>query len=386
MAALSEAAETAVRRWFEGNFRERGELGASVSVWKNGAEALSLSHGHASRERAREWTEDTLVPVWSATKGPAAVSCLIALHDAGLPLECQVAEVWPEFVAAGKGGITFRQVLNHRAGLCALDERAPVTNHDEVVSAIERQPPLSLPGEQQAYHARTFGFLLDEIVRRITGAESISEHFQTMIAGPLGIEFWMSLPQQHHERVAMLCPGKMSIASRDQPFLRAFASPGSLTRRAFASPVGLAAIADMNRPEAWSLGDASMGGISTARGLAKFYALLSARGQWQGRQIVPASVIAEMETVQSQGHDEVLCLRAAYSSGMMKDPLDAETGQKIRSLLGPSPSAFGHAGAGGSLAFADPENGLAFAYTMNQMETGPLPGEKAAGLVAAVYL
>lgn len=385
MAGLADAAGAAVRQWFEANFRERGELGASVSVWKDGSEVLSLSHGHANRERSREWTADTLVPVWSATKGLAAVSCLIALREAGLPLDCPVAEVWPEFVAAGKSGITFRHVLNHQAGLCALDERPSITNHDEVITAIERQTPLSPPGESHAYHARTFGFLIDEIVRRIAGSESISEHFQQAIAGPLSLDFWMRLPPEQHERVSMVYPGRMSIASRDQAFLRAFNAPGSLTRRAFGSPVGLSAAAEMNRPEAWSLGNASLGGIATARGLAKFYAVLAASGQWQGRQVVPAGVINELRSIQSQGQDEVLCLETAYSCGMMKDPLDAGTGEKTRSLLGPSHTAFGHAGAGGSLAFADPEHGLAFAYAMNQMDAGPLPGEKAAGLVAGVY-
>ena len=141
MAGLPSSAAGAVTHRFEENFRERGEMGASVSIWKDGAEVLSLSRGHANRERTKPWTHDTLVPVWSATKGPAAVACLMALHEAALPLGCPVAEVWPEFVSAGKAGVTFGDVLSHRAGLCILDERAPMTNYDAVITSLERQQP-----------------------------------------------------------------------------------------------------------------------------------------------------------------------------------------------------------------------------------------------------
>lgn len=381
MAHLPQSVEEAITQKFEENFRERGELGASLSIWKGGVEVLSLSHGYANRERTRPWTPETIVPVWSATKGPAAVACLVALHEAGLPLDCPVSEIWPEFVAAGKEHITFAELLSHRAGLCVLDERAPMMNYDAVVTALERQTPLWPPGTRQAYHARTFGFLLDEIVRRVTGAASIGEYFREIIGDPLALDFWIGLPRDQWDRVATIYPGKFSISVRDQAFLKAFNTPGSVTLRAFASPVGLSAVSDMNKPDAWTAGYASMGGVGSASALGKFYSMLVSGGQ----SLVPHGVIDSLRTPLSQENDAVLCLDAAFSTGMMMDPVHAETGEKLRALLGPSTLAFGHPGAGGSLAFADPENGIAFAYVMNQMEVGVLPGEKAMGLVDALY-
>ena len=381
MAELPRSVEAAVTRRFEENFRERGELGASLSIWKDGVEALSLSHGHADRDGTKPWTSETIVPVWSATKGPAAVACLVALLRAGLSLEASVAEVWPEFAAAGKEHITFAELLSHRAGLCVLDERAAMTNYAGVISALERQTPLWPSGTRQAYHARTFGFLLDEIVRRVTGAPSIGAYFREIIGAPLALDFWIGLPLEHWDRVATINPGKVGISARDQAFLKAFSTSGSVTQRAFASPVGLGAVSDLNKPEAWAAGYASMGGVGSASALGKFYSMLASGGQ----PLVPPEVISVLRTPLSQDNDAVLCLDAAFSAGMMMDPLNPETGDKLRALFGPSKQAFGHPGAGGSLAFADPENGIAFAYVMNQMEIGVLPGEKALGLVEALY-
>src|SRR5207237_1157795 len=151
--------------------------GASVSVWMGDEEIISLAGGHANRERTREWTDDTLVPVWSATKGPAAVACLMAIEETALPLECPVCEVWPNFAAGGKEQVTFAHVLTHTAGLCMLDQIVPILDYDAVVAALQQQAPVFPPGSRVAYHARTFGFLLDEIVQRITGAESLGHYF-----------------------------------------------------------------------------------------------------------------------------------------------------------------------------------------------------------------
>jgi CubicO group peptidase (beta-lactamase class C family) len=385
MSRLPDSALSAATDWFEASFRDRGDLGASVSVWQNGVEILSLHRGHATRDQTRSWSEDTLVPVWSATKGPAAVACLMSLHESGLELAAPVAEAWPEFVGGGKENITFAQVLSHRAGLCALDERVPVFDFDGVIRAIEHQTPLWPAGERQAYHARTFGFILDEITRRLTGAESLGEYFREVIGSPLALDFWIGLPTAQHERVAAIYPGKTSLRSHDQAFLKAFGTPGSITQRAFSSPVGLNAVSDLNQPEVWQRGFASMGGVGSARGLGKFYAMLANGGAWGGRQIVPQEVAAWLSTPLSQDDDAVLCVPAAFGPGVMLDPADAGTGEKLRATFGPSPRAFGHPGAGGSLAFADPERGISFAYVMNQMEASVLPGEKALGLVEALY-
>jgi CubicO group peptidase (beta-lactamase class C family) len=381
---ITEEKVSAITEWFEGNFNDRGELGAAVSIWERGEEVLSLAAGYCDRDRTRPWTKDTLVPVWSATKGPAAVCALLALHEAGVALARPVADLWPEFAGAGKDAVTIAQLLSHQAGLCALDEKVPIDDYEGVVEALERQAPLWPPGTRHGYHARTFGFLAEELVRRAGGAESLGEYFEDRLREEMELDFWIGLPREEWSRVAVLYPGRMGPGAREQEFLQAFNTPGSLTRRTFVSPTGLNAVADFNQPATWERGFASMGGVGSARGLGKFYAMLAQGGVWQGREIVPELVVRSLSQSLANGPDEVLRTDTAFAAGVMKDPVNA-AGEKVRHHFGPSATAFGHPGAGGSLAFADPENGIAFAYVMNQMELGALPGEKSLGLVERLY-
>lgn len=378
----------AVTRWFDDNFRSRGELGASVSIWQSGVEILSLAQGHADRFQSRPWTSETLVPVWSATKGPAAVCALMAMAEASLPIDALVTEIWPEFAASGKANVSFAHLFSHTAGLCALNDRVSILDYEAVIQALEHQPPLWEPGTKQGYHARTFGFLMDEVVRRVIGAASLGEFFREAIGSPLGLDFWIGLPSAQHGRVATVYPGKISIADGDRPFLKAFSTSGSLTQRTFSSPLGLNAVQDFNQPETWQRGFASMGGVGSASGLGKFYAMLAQGGVWGGRQIVPADVIRLLSGTLSEQEDLVLCTPITFGAGVMKDPLQTDPALppgKLRCHYGPSLQAFGHPGAGGCLAFADPENQISFAYTMNQMETGALPGPKSIGLIDRLY-
>jgi CubicO group peptidase (beta-lactamase class C family) len=374
---------SALEEVFERNFRERGEVGAAVSVWSAGEEIVSLARGHENRERTREWTADTLVLVWSATKGPAALACLLALDQARLPLECPVAEVWPQFALAGKDRITFGEVLSHQAGLSALDREASILDHGAVIAAIEAQPVPPGPAPRPAYHARTFGFLLDEIVRRITGADSLGAFFRDRIGEPMQLEFWIGLPHEQFARVATLYPGRLGADLVNDAFLRALGTRGSPTQRAFRSPVGLNSVRDFNEPATWALGLPALGGVGSARGLAKFYSMLTQGGDWRGKRLVPAWCLEALSTTLIQGDDAVLCTETAFAAGVMRDPVDG-TGAKRRSFFGRGGRAFGHPGAGGSLGFADPERGLSFAYVMNQMETGALPGPRTLDLVSAV--
>lgn len=388
MHTISPSALAAVTAWFEENFRTRGEMGASVSIWQHGIEKLSLAQGYCDRNRTRLWDSDTLVPVFSSTKAPAAVCCLLALEEAGLPLDCAVAEVWPEFVGGGKGEMSFAHLLSHTAGLCALDERVPIFNFEAVVEALEHQRPLWEPGTRQGYHARTFGFLMDEIVRRITGVDSLGEYFREMIGSQLGLDFWIGLPSAQWERVSPVYPGKISIAQGDQSFLKAYNSASTLTHRTFTSPFGLNAISEYNHSDMWSAGYASMGGVGSARGLGKFYAMLAQGGRWNGNEIVSPQILRQLSHTLSQEEDSVLLTPIAFAAGVMQDPLNLDPesgGGKLRQHYGPSLTAFGHPGAGGSLAFADPENGISLAYVMNQMEVGALPGQKVLGMIERLY-
>jgi CubicO group peptidase (beta-lactamase class C family) len=224
------------------------------------------------------------------------------------------------------------------------------------------------------------GFLLDEIVRRITGTP-LGEYWQRTFAVPLGLDFWIGLPAELHDRVAPVFPAKQ--APPKDRFYTAFATPGSFTIRAFGSPAGLHSVASLNTPEARSGSFAGFGGIGTAHALGKFYAMLAVGGSWKGRQFFQPRTLEWMTTTLAQGDDRVLLMDTAFSAGFMRDPFDS-SGAKLRSIFGRGKQAFGHPGAGGSHAFADPERGLSFAYVMNQMEPGVLPGPKSLRLVAAL--
>ena len=375
-----------VQSAFENNFSQGREAGAAVSVWQDGQEIVSLCGGFRDAARRVPWQQDTLVLIWSATKGMASACTLHALGSAGLGLDARVSEIWPEFGRGGKAGITVGQVLSHSAGLGALDRTdLSVRDHAAGVRAIEEQVPFRDAVGGPGYGPRTFGFLADEIVRRLTGGIPLGSYWRTQFAEPLGLDLWIGLPADLHHRAATVLPAKTATPDGHDAFFEAMAEPDSLTKRAFSSPGGLLAVSAMNTPAARSASLPSMGGIGSASSLAKFYAMLALGGVWRGRRLLGEKPVAWMTARLSQGFDPVLRLDTSFSAGFMMDPLDA-SGKKIRSLLGPSLRAFGHPGAGGSLGFADPENGIGFGYVMNQMEAGVLPGERARALVDSLDL
>jgi CubicO group peptidase (beta-lactamase class C family) len=361
---------------FEENFRSRGELGASVSVWWRGEEILSHAQGWCEKEQTRLWTADTLVPVYSATKGPSSATLLLVLDERGLGPETPVREVWPAFPIAEA---TFAHLLSHQCGLAALDQKPVVWDHAGVVAALEAQAPAWRPGQGHGYHPRTFGALVDEPVRRLTG-KPLGEVWYEKIAGPLGLEFWIGLPESEWPRVARLYPGKAAAEDMQGGFYREFNTEGSLVRRAFDSPRGLRSVQEMNDSQAWSAGLAAMGGVGTASALAKFYQ--AAIGAIESP--LTENVRQALAQVRVSGEDKVLVQPTAFSCGCQLDPLDA-SGNKLRQLYGPSLQAFGHPGAGGSHALGDPDSGISFAYVMNQMELSVLPGRKSVGMVEALF-
>jgi len=376
----------AVEEAFRRNFDEGREVGAALCVFESGEEVLSLHGGFRDAARQEPWDESTIVLVWSATKAPASACALHAIHEAGLDLETRLADFWPEFAQSGKEQLTLGHVMTHRAGLCALDDAAAnLLDRESVVSAIERQRPQLSPEAGPAYAPRVFGFLLDEIVRRLAGGESLGARWRRVFAEPLGLDFWIGLPESEHHRVAtILAPKPSPPAKADELFLKAFTNSSSLTRRAFASPAGLAAASAMNAPEVRSASLPAMGGIGSARALAKFFAMLASGGTWQGREFLNSEILGWISGEAAQGFDPVLQREMAFAAGFTRDPVDS-AGRKLRVMLGPATSAFGHAGAGGSLAFADPDRNLGFAYVMNQMELGVLPHDRCQSLVRALF-
>ena len=374
--AVSPSALGKVVEVFERNFRDRDELGASVSIWWDGAELLSHGHGWCEREKTREWTNRTLVPVYSATKVPAAATLLLALHSRGLNEETPVCEVWPKFPVPEA---RFFHLLSHQCGLAALDHKASVLEHAAVVEAIEQQIPAWRIGDGHGYHPRTFGAMVDEPVRRLTGLP-LGTYWREMIAGPLDLDFWIGLPETEWPRVARLYPGKAGKDDLADAFYKQLTTSGTFTRRAFSSPRGLHAIHEMNESRAWSAGLPALGGVGTASALAKFYQ--AAIGSIESP--LPVRVRQALATPRSSAEDRVLLRPTVFTCGAQQDPLDAE-GRKRRIIYGPSITAFGHPGAGGSHGLGDPETGISFAYVMNQMDLSVMPGLKCVEMVDALF-
>ena len=393
---------------FQKNFEKFGELGAAISVWQNGKELLELHGGFRDARRDQPWTEDTIVLIWSATKGIGSACLLHVLQQHQIDIERRVGEFWPEFAQAGKETITLGQLLSHQAGLAALDRKVDLLDYAAVIDALAKQEPNWPPGTAHGYHARTFGFLVDELVRRISGIK-LAEYWRKNFAGPLGLDLWIGLPEKENPRVATMYAPKAGkqpgpkdrqsgppvgrtrpVASSD--FYADLATKGTFAHKVFTSPFGLNAISAMNKPEIRALPIVSFGGIGSAGALAKFYAILANGGRMDGREFFSEKTVNWMTNTLTDGIDRVFQIPTAFSAGLMKDSrsarenLTALSGQvSKRAIFGTSPSAFGHPGAGGSHAFADPENGISFAYVMNQMEQSVLPNEKSLRLVDAIY-
>jgi len=364
---------------FEENFKRFGEIGAAVSIWQNERSILELHGGFRDANRNLQWKEDTIVLFWSATKGLGSACLLHVLQERQIALTRRVADFWPEFGQAGKAEITLDQLLSHQAGLCALDLSADVLDYPAVIAALEKQSPLWPPGMAHGYHARTFGFLLDELMRRIEG-KTISDYWRTTFAEPLGLDVWIGLPESQNGRAATVYAAKADKSPEPKQFYADLATPGTLARKVFTSPHGLNSVSGMNVPKVRAQSFVSFAGIGNATSLAKFYAMLANGGELDGRAFFKEETIRQMTTILVSGNDRVFQIPTAFSAGFMKDPPETK-----RRLFGPSPLAFGHPGAGGSHAFADPEHGISFAYVMNQMEQSVLPNDKSLRLVEAIY-
>jgi len=366
---------------FQKNFEKYGELGAAVSVWQNGEPIVDLHGGFRDSRREHAWTNDTLVLIWSATKGLGSTCLLHALQEHRIDIERRVAEFWPEFAQAGKEEITLAQLLSHQAGLAALDRPVDILDYPAVINALEKQEPNWPPGTAHGYHARTLGFLVDELVRRITGS-SVSDYWRKIFAEPLALDIWIGLPELENYRVATMHAAKIGKVPEPQnrqsgsDFYRDLAMPGTLAWKAFSSPHGLSAISDMNKRENRARSIVSFGGIGNARSLCKFYSVLASGGA----PFFAERTMRWMTTTLTDGIDRIFQIPTAFSAGFMKEARGSS-----KKIFAGSTVTFGHPGAGGSHAFADPESKISFAYVMNQMEQSVLPNEKSLRLVDTIY-
>lgn len=370
-----------VRRALEQSFAERGEVGAAVAVFLDGKPVVDIWGGLANPRAGTAWTRETAVLAFSSTKGATSLAAHILAARGNLDLDLPVARVWPELAGAGKEAITLRHALSHRAGLPAIDEPLPVEaayDWARMTAALEGQAPHWEPGTAHGYHPFTFGWIVGEVVRRVSG-RSIGTFIRDEIAGPLALELWVGLPEEHEPRVARILPPPPP--DRMTPFLGAILTPTTLTARSFLNPMTFFAPGCVNSRAMRAAEIPAANGVATARGLAALYAGIIEGGRGGRPEIVPRETVREMGAVVSEGDDLVLLQPTRFSAGYMKTMETTEG----TAWFGPSPEAFGHSGAGGSFGMADPVARVAIGYVMNQMGSGALLNERGQAIVDAVY-
>jgi CubicO group peptidase (beta-lactamase class C family) len=371
----------AVRDVVADNFRKHDELGVAVAVTVEGRPVVDIWAGWADSGRTRMWERDTLVDVFSMGKAMAALCVLMLAERGRLDLDAPVARYWPEFAAQGKGAVTVRVLLAHRAGLPAVRRLLPedaIYDWNRMTGALAEESPWWEPGTTHGYHVNTFGFLAGEIVRRASG-ESIGSFFRREIAGPLEADIHFGFGPEHDGRTAEYLFAETSGFEGDgEPREPAGLDEDRrlLLGRAYLNPPGLSGLGTVNT-RAWRAAEIpSANGHATARAVARIYSALAGGGTIGAVTLLHPETIDQATAEASSGPDFVLLRPSRFGLGF-------QLTQPERAL-GPNAGSFGHFGAGGSLGFADPEARLAFGYVMNR--SGPRwqnPRNRA--LIDAVY-
>jgi len=363
---------TRVKDAFAENFASRGEPGAAVSLSVTGRVVADLWGGWKDAARSHPWERDTIVNFFSVSKALCTIAILRLVERGILDLDAPVARIWPEFTRAGKSAITLRQILSHRAGLPSLRESLPegaALDWKRMTGALARQAPWWEPGTAHGYHVNTFGFLVGEIVRRADG-RSIGTVLREDIAGPLDADVHIGLPVSEHLRVAEFLWPDVAL-STGMP-----AADDLMRFNAYWNPPGISGGGWVNRSE-WRLAEVpSTNGHGNARGVARVCAALAKGGTIDGIRILEPETLAAATLEHSTGHDLINQRPSRFGLGFQLTQPERP--------LGPNKGAFGHFGAGGSLGFCDPQNGVAFGYVTNDM--GPRwqnPRNKA--LIDAIY-
>ncbi len=352
---------------FLANFTERQERGCGCTIYLAGRPVVDLWGGIADSNTRRPWEPDTAAVIFSCSKGILAICTYVLVQEGLLDLDCPIADYWPEFGENGKSRITLRQAMSHRAGLPALDvnlTRNQVLDWDPVIKAIEDQRPLYSPLEGHAYHAMTYGWLVGEVIRRVTGSRP-GAYFQIAIAKRLGLRTWIGLPAAARPSVAWMeppLPDADSEAARraaqimdEDPTVERSLSMGG----AFPFPIDVEGVVSFNDPVLQAGEIPAANGISTARSLARLYG--ACVSEVDGWRLMFESSIEDAINPLSEG---------PQASGMPDDGARWGTGFQLSSppfhpMLGST--SFGHAGAGGQLAFADADAEIGFAYLSCQM-------------------
>ena len=374
----------AVGEAFAENFTRRGEVGGACCAYYRGEKVVDLWGGIRNKLTGEPWDRDTMVIVYSATKGLAAMTLAMAHSRGWLDYEERVANYWPEFAQNDKERITVRQLLAHQAGLFAFDEpvdRSVVADLDRLAVVLARQRPASEPGKRQAYHALTLGFYEGELLRRVDPQHrSLGRFFQDEVAAPLGLDVYIRLPDTiPNSRLATLAPPRATRMLVDFPLRLTLDSinPHSNIHRALMSNPGTAILHDEQRVYARNLEVPSGGGVGTARAIARAYGVFARGGRELGLRRETLDLLAAPAIPPTGGfYDECLRGEVQFSLGFMKPSHNWPFG---------SARSFGSPGSGGALGFADPMAGIGYAYVTSQMGTRLTGDPRDVALRTALY-
>ena len=360
-----------VKEAFEQNFEANDEIGASVSIFCGSDRLVDLWGGHTDREKSTPWQEDTLVNVWSTTKGVLAACFAAAVDGGALNYDDKVADHWPEFAVGGKQNVSVGELLSHQSGLCGFRSPAATEDYYDLETAAARlaaAEPFWPPGSQSGYHAISIGALGSALLKRTEG-RYVQQFVADELNTALGLDIFIGLPSEHTNRCSLLiAPPEMDSAATST-------SP-ELTEAQIATLANPPLDAMTANTAEWRAADIpSANGHATARALAELYAMHVSKSETSQR-LASQKAIQQATQPQCDGVDVILGIEARWGCGFMLN----STG-----LYGPNPNAFGHSGWGGSFAFADPDAGIGVAYTMNRMGTDLVGDPRNGALIEAIY-
>lgn len=359
-----------VEHAFRQNFTDRGELGAACTIFHRGVKVVDLWGGIADRTRHAPWNEDTLVLVYSLSKGMTALACAVAVSKGLFTYDTPVVTLWPEFAAHGKERVTVRELLSEQAGLAAIDLELTLHgmgNQDAIAGALARQAPNWTPGDHSGNHAYSLGWLGSELIRRADPQRrTLGRFFADEVAGPLGAELYIGLPASvpatRLARIDGFKPYQLLLHLHTLPLMMVLSMlwPWSLTARALNNPKLPNGPADLDQPAHWAVEDGGAGGIGSARALATIYNEFATGGRVLGiRSDVLAALAATPAPPRRGIRDQVLKTDLSYSLGFEKSAADFD--------FDGLPQAFGTFALGGSFAFADPARQVGYAYVTNKL-------------------
>jgi CubicO group peptidase (beta-lactamase class C family) len=358
IGGIWDARFTPVRDAFASNFDARLELGAALSISVEGHNVVDIWGGYCDAAGTVPWDRDTLACIFSCTKGVVAVLAL-ALVDRGLiDLDAPVADYWPEFAQAGKGDIPVRWLLTHEAGVSAIEREMPfgsLSDWDAMITALAEQRPMWIPGSGHGYHGVTYGHLVGEVIRRVTG-DSCGAAMRRVLCEPLGLDIWMPLPEDEEARTA-----EMAVVPPTKTFFDHW-KPDGLGPKSFRNPPDCSNVPYTNTRAFRGAEIPAANAHGTARSLDRLYAALACRGELDGVRVLSTALVNEAGKEWVRGQDLVMDLPTAFGLGFER------TIPEWR--FGPNPNTYGHNGSGGSLGVVDPDTAVSLGYVMNRMYWG----------------